>query len=85
MKEESNQPEWAQKITLPLKPALYRYTKSKESEPGTAQQEDNMEICFSHEQALYMFYLAMGSFGITPSQYKRFADDIEAGNIIEPY
>ena len=94
--EETNKPKWTQKVTFPLKPDVYNYMKSKETSPGTTQpdkedfsqefkhEEDETTIAFSHEQAMYMFYLAIGSFGISPSQFKKFADDIEAGNIDEP-
>ncbi len=96
-KEVPNKPEWTQKITFPLKPDVYSYMKTKESALGATQsgkegfsqglkhEEDETIIEFSHEQAMYMLYLAMGSFGITPNQMKKFADDIEAGNIVEPY
>jgi|GEM_PF-3329373 hypothetical protein len=95
--EEADMPKWTQKITFPLKHDVYSYIKSKESALGAIQsgkegfsqelkhEEDETIIEFSHEQAMYMFYLAMGSFGITPNQMKKFADDIEAGNIVEPY
>ena len=94
--EAADMPKWTQKVTFPLKPNVYNYMKSKESAPGTTQsnkedfskefrhEEDETTIGFSHEQAMYMFYLAIGSFGISPSQFKKFADDIEAGNIEEP-
>jgi len=84
--EESNQPEWRQKVTLPLKPDLYRTTRpDREPLSGDGNnKEDATTIDFTHYQALYMFYLAMDSFGILPSQYKKFADDIEAGIIMEP-
>jgi len=95
--EVANKPEWSQKVILPLKPDGYNYIQNREMPPGTTrpdkedfsgagrQEEDEAIIEFSHEQAMYMFYLAMGSFGITPNQMKKFADDIEAGNIVEPY
>jgi hypothetical protein len=84
--EESNLPEWRQKVTLPLKPDLYRTTQPvREPLSGDVNsREDDTTIDFTHYQALYMFYLAMDSFGISPSQYKTFADGIAAGTIVEP-
>ena len=94
--EDADKPKWTQKVTFPLKPDVYNYMKSKETSSGTAQPDEEdvsgagkykevqATINFSHEQAMYMFYLAIGSFGISPSQFKKFADDIEAGNIEEP-
>ena len=94
--EEANKPKWTQKVTFPLKPDVYNYMQNQEMAPGTTRpgkedvsgtgkhKEDEGVVAFSHEQAMYMFYLAIGSFGISPSQFKKFADDIEAGNIMEP-
>lgn len=95
--EEANKPEWSQKVTFPLKPDVYNYMQNQEMSLGTVSpdkedvsgtgkhKEDEGAVAFSHEQAMYMFYLAIGSFGISPSQFKKFADDIEAGNIVEPH